>query len=145
MMVGSGVAHAVVSTILKSGRDKMASRALIDGFSALLIAPALFFLPPPHGAWGWLAASWAVHLAYLLCMIKAFEAADMGVAYPVMRGVAPALAAAGAVLAFDEPVSVEIAAGVALVSAGVAVVGLTRGANRRSLLWAAATGLTIAV
>jgi hypothetical protein len=42
--------------------------------------------------------SWATHLVYLVCLIKAFEAADMSVAYPILRGVAPALAAAAAVL-----------------------------------------------
>ena len=57
MIVGSGAAHAIVNAVLKSGKDKMSSRALIDGFSALLMFPAAFFLPLPHGAWGWLAAS----------------------------------------------------------------------------------------
>ena len=32
MMLTSGAAHAVVNAVLKSGRDKMSSRALIDGF-----------------------------------------------------------------------------------------------------------------
>jgi len=49
MIVTSGAAHAVVNAILKSGRDKMSSRALIDGFSALLVLPAAFFLPRPRG------------------------------------------------------------------------------------------------
>ena len=98
MMLASGALHAMVNAILKSGRDKMSSRALIDGFSAILILPLAFVVELPHGAWGWLAASWATHLVYLVCLIKAFEAADMSVAYPILRGVAPALAAAAAVL-----------------------------------------------
>ena len=53
MIVGSGAAHAIVNAVLKSGKDKMSSRALIDGFSALLMFPAAFFLPLPHDAWGW--------------------------------------------------------------------------------------------
>ena len=73
MIVGSGAAHAIVNAVLKSGKDKMSSRALIDGFSALLMFPAAFFLPLPHGAWGWLAASAVVHLVYLICLIKSFE------------------------------------------------------------------------
>ena len=40
LILVSGLAHAVVNAILKSGRDKMSGRALIDGFSALLVAPA---------------------------------------------------------------------------------------------------------
>src|SRR5262245_28906725 len=137
MIVASGAAHAVVNAILKSGRDKMSSRALLDGFSALLVFPAAFFMPLPHGAWGWLAASGLTHLVYLTCLVKSFEAADMSVAYPIMRGLAPVLAAAGAVLAFGEHISPVTVLGVALVSCGVVIVGAGRGVNRRSLLWAA--------
>lgn len=70
MIVGSGAAHAIVNAVLKAGKDKMSSRALIDGFSALLMFPAAFFLPLPQGAWGWLAASTGVHLVYLICLIN---------------------------------------------------------------------------
>lgn len=144
MMIASGVAHAVVNAILKAGRDKMSGRALIDGFSALIVLPFAFVLPLPHGAWGWLAASWATHLVYLVCLIKAFERADMTVAYPISRGIAPALAAVVAVLVFSEPVSWITAAGIGMVSLGVLVVGLGRRVDRRALGWAVATGVCIA-
>ena len=145
MIVGSGVAHAVVNVVLKSGKDKMSSRALIDGFSALLLLPAAFFLPLPHNAWGWLATSGLVHLVYLVCLIKAFETTDMSVAYPIARGAAPALAAVGAVLIFDEPITAWIGLGIALISTGVITVGLGRHVDRASLGWAIATGVSIAV
>ena len=144
MMIASGAVHAVVNAILKSAKDKMSSRALIDGFSALIVLPFVFFLPLPHGAWGWLAASWATHLIYLVCLIKAFERADMTVAYPISRGVAPALASVVAVLVFSEPVSGITAAGIGCVSLGVLVVGLGRRVDRRALGWAVATGVSIA-
>jgi drug/metabolite transporter (DMT)-like permease len=145
MIVASGALHAVVNAVLKSGRDKMSSRALIDGFSALLILPVAFLVPLPHGAWGWLALSWATHLVYLVCLVKAFEAADMTVAYPISRGVAPALAAAGAVLLFAEPISLPVVIGIACVSVGVLAVAMGRHVDRRSLGWALATGGSIAV
>ena len=145
MMLASGAAHAVVNAILKSGQDKMSSRALIDGFSALLVLPAAFFLPLPHGAWGWLAGSWGVHLIYLVCLIKAFERADMSVAYPISRGVAPALAAVVAVSLFGEPITALVAGGIGLVSCGVMAVGLGGQVDRRAIGWAAATGVCIAL
>ena len=144
MVVTSGAAHAMVNAILKSGRDKMSSRALIDGFSALLILPAAFFLPLPTGAWGWLAASSAIHLVYLFALIKAFEGADMMVAYPVFRGVAPALAAVVAVAVFREPITPIVAIGVGLVSAGVLTTALGRHMPRRTLAWSLLTGVAIA-
>jgi drug/metabolite transporter (DMT)-like permease len=145
MMLASGALHAMVNAILKSGADKMSSRALIDGFSALLVLPAAFFVPLPHGAWGWLGISWVTHLVYLFCLIRAFESADMSVAYPILRGIAPALAATVSVLAFGEPISGPVIAGVALVSAGVLTVALGRHVTRASLGWALATGATIAI
>jgi len=143
MIVGSGAAHAIVNAVLKSGKDKMSSRALIDGSSALLMLPAAFFLPLPHGAWSWLAASAVVHLVYLVCLIKSFEAADMSVAYPIARGAAPTLAAAGAVVFFHEPIDVWIACGIGLVSSGVLLIGSGRSVTRSAIGWAAATGVTI--
>lgn len=144
MMLVSGAAHAVVNAVLKSGKDKMSSRALIDGFSALLMAPAVLFLPLPHGAWGWLAGSFATHLVYLFCLIRSFEAADMSAAYPVMRGSAPVIAAAVAVAVLGEAVTPAVALGVGLVSAGTLMIALRRRADPRSLAWALATGATIA-
>jgi drug/metabolite transporter (DMT)-like permease len=145
MVLASGALHAVVNAVLKAGKDKMSSRALIDGFSALLILPAAFFVEMPHGAWHWLAMSWATHLVYLVCLVKAFEAADMTVAYPISRGVAPALAAAVAVLVFAEPISLAVAVGIAFVSIGVLAVAMGRHVDRRSLGWAVATGVCIAI
>lgn len=143
-MLASGMIHAVVNAILKSGQDKMSSRALIDGFSALIVLPFAFFLPLPHGAWGWLAGSTAIHLVYLMALIKAFEHGDMSVAYPIARGVAPVLAASVAVAVFSEHLTVWTAIGVGAVSIGVLVVGLGRHIDRRALGWALLTGVCIA-
>ena len=42
LMLMSGFLHAVVNAILKSGKDKLAGRALIDGFSSVLVLPLAF-------------------------------------------------------------------------------------------------------
>jgi drug/metabolite transporter (DMT)-like permease len=144
LMLISGLAHAIVSAILKAGKDKMSGRALIDGFSALLIAPAAFFVPLPANAWIWLMISWLVHLLYLLALIKSFEQSDMTVAYPIARGLAPMLAATGAVAIFHEPITVFVALGIVLITFGVMFIGVSHPLNRRALMWAALTGTCIA-
>ena len=144
LMLASGAAHAVVNTILKSGGDKLSSRALIDGSSALLILPLAFVVPLPSGAWGWLLASFAVHLVYLICLVKAFEGADMSAVYPVMRGSAPVLAAAASVLWRRDPITLAVVLGIMLVSLGTLTVAWWNPPSRRALLWALATGATIA-
>ena len=145
LMLVSGFCHAIVNAILKAGKDKMSSRALIDGFSALLMAPVIFFVPLPAHAWGWLFASWLVHLVYLVSLVKAFETLDMTVAYPIARGLAPVLAAAGAVVFFREPITPVIVVGILFVSLGVLAIGFHPHLSRRALGWSGLTGLTIAL
>jgi drug/metabolite transporter (DMT)-like permease len=140
----SGFAHAVVNAILKAGNDKMSRRALIDGFSALILAPAAFFVPLPTNAWSWLIASAAVHGLYLFALIRSFEQSDMTVAYPIARGIAPMLAAAGAVAIFNEPISVFVVVGIVSIASGVMFIGVSHKLERSALLWAALTGICIA-
>jgi drug/metabolite transporter (DMT)-like permease len=145
LMLASGAAHAVVNAILKSGGDKMSSRALIDGFSGLLVLPLVFLVPLPGDAWPWLLASFLVHLIYLICVIKAFEGADMSAVYPVMRGTAPVIAAIVSVLWLGDPISLGVAVGVMLVSMGTALVAWWNRPDKRALAWALATGACIAL
>lgn len=145
MMLTSGAAHAVVNAVLKSGRDKMSSRALIDGFSALIVLPLVFILPLPAHAWGWLAAAGAIHLVYLIALIRVFERADMLVAYPLMRGMAPMLASSVAIGFLHEPITLAIGAGVACVSVGVMVAAFGRQLDRKALGWSLLTGASIAL
>ncbi len=143
-MLLSGAVHAGVNAVVKSGRDKMASRALLDGFSALIVLPFIFVVPLPHGAWGWLVGSWAAHLVYLLCLIKAFEGADMSAAYPIMRGSAPLLSAIGATLLINEPLTVPMMLGILTISIGAAALAFERHVPKKAMLWAVATGAMIA-
>jgi drug/metabolite transporter (DMT)-like permease len=140
----SGFAHAIVNAILKAGNDKMSRRALIDGFSALILAPVAFFVPLPTNAWHWLIASALVHGLYLFALIKSFEQSDMTVAYPIARGLAPMLAAAGAVALFHEPISATVVIGIIAIALGVMFIGVSHKLKRSALLWALLTGTCIA-
>jgi len=145
MVLVSGAAHAIVNATLKSGADKMSSRALIDGASGLMVLPLVFVLPLPQPAWGWLAVSGAIHFVYLFSLIRAFEAADMMVAYPLMRGAAPGLASIIVVSLFGEPITLAIAAGVACVCVGVTIAAFGRHLSRPALAWSLLTGACIAL
>jgi drug/metabolite transporter (DMT)-like permease len=140
----SGFAHAVVNSILKAGNDKMSRRALIDGFSALILAPVAFFVPLPVHAWHWLIASALVHGLYLFALIKSFEQSEMTVAYPIARGIAPMMAAVGAVTLFHEPISTQVVIGIVSIAVGVMFIGASHRLDRSALLWALLTGTCIA-
>jgi drug/metabolite transporter (DMT)-like permease len=144
LILVSGFAHAVVNSILKAGNDKMSRRALIDGFSALILAPVAFFVPLPTNAWNWLIASALIHGLYLFALIKSFEQSEMTVAYPIARGIAPMMAAAGAVALFREPISSSVVIGIVSIALGVMFIGVSHRLERSALLWALLTGACIA-
>ncbi|MDO9489783.1 MAG: DMT family transporter [Sphingomonadaceae bacterium] len=144
LILASGMIHAVVNAILKSGRDKMAGRALIDGSSALFALPIALLSPLPHGAWSWLFGSAAIHLVYLYALVRAFQAADFSAAYPVARGTAPALTALLAIALLGEtPKPLELA-GIAAISGGVLAMSIGRHISREALGWSLLTGVCIA-
>ncbi len=144
MMILSGSIHAVVNAILKGGSDKMAGRAVIDGSSALMLLPALFFLPLPAGAWHWLAASATMHAFYLYALVRAFEVSDFSAAYPILRGTAPLITAAVAIGVVGEDATPRELAGIALIGGAMFVMVAGRHISRAGLGWALLTGITIA-
>lgn len=144
MMIASGAIHAVVNAVLKSGEDKLASRALIDLSGGLVVLPAIFFFPPPHGAWGWLLGSLIVHAVYFLSLVRAFEVADMSASYPVMRGTAPVFAAMGGVFILGDAITVPVAAGMGLVTTGIFLSAIGRNLTPAALGYSILTGLSVA-
>ncbi|MEN3745604.1 DMT family transporter [Sphingomonas sp. HF-S3] len=144
MMIASGSIHAVVNAILKSGRDKMTARSVIDGSSAILLLPALFFVPLPHGAWHWLGASALIHCIYLYALVRAFEASDMSAAYPILRGVAPLITAAVTVGVLGESASIGDLLGTALIGFAVLMMVAGKHIQAAGLGWSLATAAMIA-
>jgi len=143
MMIASGSIHAVVNAILKGGKDKLAGRSVIDGSSAIILLPALAYVPLPHGAWGWLAASAVLHCFYLYALVRALEASDLSAAYPILRGTAPLLTAGLAIGVFGELASVRELLGIALIGGAVLAMVAGRHIAPSGLLWSLATAVTI--
>lgn len=109
-------------------------------------------------AWGFVAASAVVHLAYFNCLIAGYRASDLTVVYPVARGSGPLLSAVAAVVLLDEHLGVYGALGLAGVVGGILLITLgprlagrgapadAQAAHRRRLgvWWGMATGTLIA-
>lgn len=114
-MLGSAMAHAVMTLLTKQAHDKLVFRGLSLAFVALLLLPWLVFQPlPSWEVWRFLLASAVVIWAFNMLLIAAFERGEMNLAYPVMRGTAPALAALGALIFLAETVSGGQLAGLAI-------------------------------
>lgn len=144
LMILSGSLHAVVNALVKGGRDKLATRAATDGSSALLMAPALAFVPLPHDAWGLLALSAVIHAAYLFALVRAYEAGDFSAAYPVVRGVAPIVTAGLSVGLLGERPGAADLIGVALIGGSMCALVAGRHLSPRSLGWSVLTGVSVA-
>lgn len=143
----SAALHALVNILTKGARDKYAMRLLIGVFSALTVAPALFFVPLPRGIAVWLLLATAfVHAFYELFLVKSYENAAFSAVYPVARGTGPLFTTLGAILILREhPPAVQMA-GILLVSGGVIAIGFSHRASqgiRSGLGYALATGVTI--
>jgi drug/metabolite transporter (DMT)-like permease len=143
----SAAVHAVVNILTKGARDKYAMRLLIGAGSALLVSPALFFVPLPQGlALELLFATAFVHAFYELLLVKSYESAAFSAVYPVARGTGPLFTALGAMLILREhPPPLQIL-GIVSVCGGVIAIGLSHRASegaRRGLLYALGTGFTI--
>jgi drug/metabolite transporter (DMT)-like permease len=126
--------HASWNAIVKSGSDKLLTTVLVAAGSGLVAAVVLPFLAlPAPASWPYLASSAVVQVLYFALVAGAYRATDMSRAYPLMRGLAPALVAVFGLALLGERLSPVAWAGVALVSSGVfAMTFAARGGGSRT-------------
>src|SRR4029077_7803272 len=139
----SAVVHAVVNILTKRAHDKYAMRLLIGVFSAVIVTPALFFVPLPQGRAIWFLLGTAlVHALYELLLVKSYESAAFSAVYPVARGTGPLFPTLGAIfLLHEHPPTIELL-GIVMVCGGVIAIGIshrTSAGARAGLLYALGT------
>ena len=155
---GAALAHAAWNIDMKragtSGTPFIAVTLLIG---VIVFAPfgvtALVTGPPPTPVWfGLVAGSAALQLGYFLLLQRAYRLADVGVVYPLARGVGPLLSVIAAVIVLGERPGAIALAGALLVVAGVVVIGLAGSRQHdadaprrwRGIRYGAAVGAVIA-
>ena len=149
LVLCAAVMHAVWNTVIKMGDDRLMIMAVVIGMCGLLSPALILYGPPPlPESWRFIALSALIHCAYFFFLIQAYGVGDLSHAYPLARGTAPLVAAAGAALFAGEWLNPFELFGVALVSAGIISLLLTgsfglRG-NWRTLFYPLATGVMIA-
>lgn len=117
--------HAGWNALVKSSGDKPLDTALVHLLGALIALPLLLIvgLPGPAGL-PYIAASLVIHVAYYIALAGAYQHGDLGLTYPIMRGLAPLLVAMGSGSLIGEAPSPAAWAGVLAITTGVALVGL---------------------
>jgi len=112
----------------------------------VLVAPFLFFVDLPRGAWWFLAATSFIHALYELLLVLSYENAAFSAVYPVARGTGPLFVTLGSILFLGQRPPLLQLLGIALVSGGVITIGLSHRATAgamKGIGFALATGLTI--
>ncbi len=147
VLVGA-LLHASWNALVKSSEDKALDTALIHVLTSLVAVPMVMVVGfPEPAAWPYIAASVTVHIGYYVALTGAYRHGDLGLTYPLMRGVAPLLVALSAALTLGEVLSPMAWAGVLGVSCGVLVLGLSRHAldSPKAVGFALANAVIIAV
>jgi len=140
--------HASWNVMVKSSTDKMLDTALIHLFCSLIAIP--FFIAwglPPAESWPYLAASVLIHIGYYFALAQAYHHGELGLTYPLMRGVAPLMVAVGS-LVFIDGASMSLIGwgGVSSICLGVLSLGMAAGLlqHRRAILIALLNSAIIA-
>lgn len=118
--------HAGWNALVKSSDDKQADTALVHFLGALVALPVALWvgLPRPE-CWPFMAASLAIHVGYYVALAGAYQHGELGLTYPIMRGVAPLLVALGSAGIIGESPSAGAWLGIIGITVGVALVGLS--------------------
>ena len=95
--------HALWNALVKGSSDRATMLAGVTAATALFGLAALFVADPPAPAsWPYIVASVVIHWAYYALLYQAYRLGDLSQVYPISRGMAPALVAAGAFFAIGE-------------------------------------------
>jgi drug/metabolite transporter (DMT)-like permease len=145
----AAVTHATWNAIAHGIKDQLVAFTLVGTGGALCAAVIAPFAPlPAGGAWPYLLASVAIHMAYQYLLMKSFSLGDFGQVYPIARGIAPLVVTILAAAFIGEIPDAWQVTGVLVASVGLAGAALwgMRGKRQQWPAVAAAigTGLTIA-
>jgi drug/metabolite transporter (DMT)-like permease len=148
-VLGAALLHAAWNAMLKGGRDVMLDMGIVVAGSALVVVPALPFVPlPERASWPYIAASIVIHIGYYTALVGTYRAGDLSHGYPLMRGVAPLLVAGFGAVVLGELPGLWMWLGILFISGGVIGIAFIGGAsflhNRRATAWALANAALIA-
>jgi drug/metabolite transporter (DMT)-like permease len=142
-VLAAAAMHAGWNAALKVRIEPVLGMTLIAAGSSVAALPLVIaFGPPRAAAWPWLLGSVTVHLGYYTALAEAYRRADLGQMYPIARGAAPLLTALASFLFLGEALVGRAVAGVAVLSAGVALMSVL-GRRQRAPLDLPAVGMAL--
>ncbi|MEE1924257.1 EamA family transporter [Pseudomonas sp. 148P] len=130
LVLVAALLHATWNTLVKFSGERLLMIASMDSV-ALVFAFAMvaFVEVPPAQIWPWLLASALCELLYRFLLIQAYKVGDLGLVYPLMRGLSPLVVLALTLVFAGEHLSGQQIIGILLIPCGMAC-----------LLWAGGGG-----
>ncbi len=143
----SALLHASWNALSKAGGDPLISITVVTATGGLCGIPLILWLPlPGPETWKWLAVSACIHYAYQLALVRAYQLGDLSQVYPIARGIAPLGVACLAAIGAKEYLEPGQLVGLALASAAIVSLGMTRAggdSTKRAVAMAVLTGVLI--
>lgn len=135
LVLVAALLHATWNTLIKFSGERLLVIASMDSV-ALLFAVVMvgFVTPPPAEIWPWLLASAAFELLYRVLLIKAYRVGDLGLVYPLMRGLSPLVVLALTLVFAGEQLSTQQILGILMIPCGMACL-LWQGGGGDRLPW----------
>lgn len=147
--LASALLHASWNAAIKASRRPQQAMTAQMVLSALIVLPVLLWSGLPElAAWPWIAATTFMNVITIAALLRAYERAGFGVAYPVVRAVAVLLVVPlAAFVAGDRP-TLGTGAGVLIIASALALLAWDaardRGFPLSALGWALLAGLVTA-
>jgi drug/metabolite transporter (DMT)-like permease len=127
--------HATWNTLIKFSGERLLVIASMDGVALVFAVLAVAFVtPPPAEVWPWMLASAAFELLYRALLIRAYRVGDLGLVYPLMRGLSPLVVLGLTLMVAGEPLSTQQILGILLIPCGMACL-LWQGGGGERLPW----------
>ncbi len=149
LLLSSAVLHALWNLLLKQSERKYIAMAWQIILSGVLAVVALFFTGlPPRSMWLLAVLSGILESIYFVLLTFAYTDHDFSLVYPVARGAAPALVLVWAAIFLSEVPSAGGFVGIALIVAGLAIIGATslfQNGTQRPQFRGIASALAVAV
>jgi drug/metabolite transporter (DMT)-like permease len=131
-VLGAALLHALWNSVVKGADDKFMSSARVGLWTGVIAALVALATPAPSVAsLPYVIASALVHVVYFLLVGRLYRNADLSVAYPLMRGLAPLVATAIAAVTLREVPNAAALVGVLALVVGVAAMGFSGLAHGR--------------
>lgn len=120
LVLVAALLHATWNTLIKFSGERLLVIACMDTVALLFVALAVGFVSlPPLEIWPWIIASALFELLYRYLLIQAYRVGDLGLVYPLMRGLSPLVVLALTLIFAGEVLSTQQILGILLIPFGM--------------------------